>query len=84
MPNKRFLTEKDIEYLEERLKGVFVTKEEFEEYRSLLFNKLDEILKEVLTGRQEQTVIAHRVGKHTDQLDNHDQRITGLEKVTPL
>lgn len=46
MALKTFLTEKDIEALEKRLKEVFTTKEEFQQYRSDLFDKLDIILKE--------------------------------------
>jgi len=52
------LTASDIEYLENRFKETFPTKDEFSKFRDSLFNKLDIILKEVFAGREEQTVIS--------------------------
>ena len=40
----KYLTEKDVDFIEKRLKSAFVTKEEFVGYKSELFNKLDEII----------------------------------------
>ena len=40
----KYLTEEDITLLETRLKEVFVTKDEFTDYKSDLFDKLDEII----------------------------------------
>lgn len=68
MATIRYLTEKDIDYLEQRLRDVFATKEEFTEYRSELLVKLDEILTELKAGREEQTVLAHQVSVHEDRL----------------
>ncbi|KKQ97347.1 MAG: hypothetical protein UT24_C0012G0018 [Candidatus Woesebacteria bacterium GW2011_GWB1_39_12] len=42
---KQILTEKDLDLIEERLKDTFVTKEEFTEYKSEYFDKLDKIVK---------------------------------------
>lgn len=69
MASKTFLSEKDIQILEDRLKEIFATKEEFQKYRSDLFDKLDAILKEVQAGREEQTLIAHRVSDHEDRIE---------------
>ena len=69
MSPKTFLTEKDIEVLEQRFKEIFTTKEEFQKYRSDLFDKLDVILKEVLASREEQTLIAHRISDHEDRIE---------------
>lgn len=71
------LTESDIAYLEKRFKETFPTKYEFGKFKDDLFTKLDKILKEVVTGRQEQTVIS---AKNSD----HEDRITSLEEIHPL
>ena len=71
------ITEKDIDSIENRFRGIFVTKEEFTAYRSELMDKLDSILKEILTSRQEQTVLAH-------QVSNHEDRIIKLETKTGI
>lgn len=69
------LTEEDIKYLE----GTFITEEKFDRkiqsFKSDLIDKLDKILKEILTSREEQTILIHKV---TD----HEERITGLETAT--
>ncbi len=59
----RYLTEKDVDYLEERLKSAFVTKEEFIEYKSELFDKLDEIIKNTRDTNQEVELVENRVTK---------------------
>lgn len=69
MSSKTFLTEGDINLLEERLKEIFLTKEEFQKHRSELFDKLDSILKEVQASREEQTVIARRISGHEDRIE---------------
>ncbi len=74
MPNQGYLTEKDWEEIEQRLQEVFMTKEEFTQYRSDLMNKLDEILKEIITSREEQTIIG-------GQTSDHEDRIATLEKT---
>ncbi|KKS97750.1 MAG: hypothetical protein UV73_C0005G0027 [Candidatus Gottesmanbacteria bacterium GW2011_GWA2_43_14] len=58
MNKHKMLTASDIEYLENRFKETFPTKDEFSKFRDSLFNKLDIILKEVFAGREEQTVIS--------------------------
>jgi hypothetical protein len=72
MPTKRFLTENDVDYLEKRLSEVFVTKGEFTLYRSELMRKLDEILGEIKTNREEHTVLSH-------QVQGQEKRITSIE-----
>lgn len=39
------LTQEDLDEIEDRLKEVFVIKEDFTEYKSELFDKFDEIVK---------------------------------------
>ena len=77
MTDQKILTEKDLDYIESRLKDVFATKEDFEQYRSQIMDKLDSILKEILTSREEQTVLGHQVSGHED-------RITKLEHKQAL
>ena len=66
------LTQKDFDEMEE----IFVTKTEFSDYRSELMNKLDEILKEILASRQEQTVLAHQVSGHEDRIATLEKTVT--------
>lgn len=66
------LTQKDIDTLESNFKEVFATKEELQQMKSDLLDKLDQILKEILASREEQTILSHRVS-------NHEDRITKLE-----
>lgn len=63
MANKKHLTEKDVDYLELRFKGVFVTKEDFVEYKSELFEKLDEIIKNTRDTNEEVELVENRVSK---------------------
>ena len=59
----KFLTEKDIDYLEKRLRDTFITKEEFFKYKSELFEKLDEIIKNTRDSKEEVDLIENRVTK---------------------
>lgn len=65
----KFLTEQDIDYLEQRLREVFVTKEEFTQYKSELFNKLDEIIKNTRDTNQEVELVENRVTKIESNLN---------------
>lgn len=77
MKNHKMLTEADIDYLEQRLEEKFLTKDDFIKFKDDIFTKLDRILKEIVTSREEQTVIAHRVS-------NHEDKIEALEEIHPL
>lgn len=57
------ITHKDLDEIENRLKDTFITKEEFVEYKSELFNKLDKIVKNTETTRTEDQIIIKRVEK---------------------
>ena len=59
----KFLTEKDVDYLEQRLKEAFVTKEEFFGYKSDLFDKLGEIIKNTRDTSEEVELVENRVTK---------------------
>ena len=57
------LTIKDLDEIEERLQEVFITKEDFTEYKSQLFNKLDKIVKNTANTNTETELIVSRVAK---------------------
>ncbi len=62
------ITNTDIELL----KDTFATKEDLQQMKSDLLDKLDSVLKEILASREEETILSHRVSDHED-------RITKLE-----
>lgn len=76
MSKNKILSESDINYLEKRLKETFPTKEDFNNLKDSLFNKLDLILKEVVTSREKQTVLSAKSSDHED-------RIEALEEFHP-
>lgn len=55
------ITQKDLDEIENRLSEIFVTKGDFTEYKSELFNKLDEIVKNTSDTKQEIELIENRV-----------------------
>ena len=70
------LTQRDLDEIDNRLEETFVTKADFTNYRSELMNKLDEILKEILASRQEQTVLVHQVSGHEDRIATLEKTVT--------
>lgn len=62
------LTQKDLDEIESRLEDTFVTKDELQQVKSDLMDKLDSILKEILASREEQTLLVHQVSGHEDRL----------------
>lgn len=57
------LTQKDLDEIENTLEKTFVTKEDFTEYKSELFDKLDEIVGNTSNTNQEVELIENRVTK---------------------
>lgn len=55
------LTIKDIDKIEIRLKDTFATKEDFTDYKSVLFDKLDEIVKNTSDTKEETELVENRV-----------------------
>ena len=55
------ITQKDLDEIENRLSEIFVTKGDFTEYKSELFNKLDEIVKNTSDTKQEIELIENRI-----------------------
>jgi hypothetical protein len=62
--------------IDEKIK-ILPTREEF-------FNKMDEMMGEIKASREEQTLQVGSISDHSDQLEDHEERIYNLEKiVTP-
>lgn len=57
------ITQKDLDEIENRLSESFVTKEDFTGYKSELFDKLDEIVKNTSDTNQEIELVENRVTK---------------------
>ena len=62
------ITQKDLDNIEERLSDTFVTKKGFTEYKSELFDKLDEIVKNTADTNQEVELIENRVTKIEEKI----------------
>lgn len=62
------LTQSDVDEIENRLKETFVTKEDFVEYKSNLFNKLDQIVQNTSNTNTEVELLESRVSKTEDAL----------------
>lgn len=65
------LTQKDLDEIEHRLNETFVTKQDFFEYKSDLFDKLDKIVKNTSDTNQEIELIENRVSKIEANLKNN-------------
>ena len=69
------LTQKDFDQIEEVTRGV--VKEEIKNLptKDEFFSKMDEVVGELKTTREEQTTLSHRVS-------NHEGRLKSLEKIS--
>ena len=63
------ITIKKLDEIEERFKEVFATKEDLVSFKSDLVDKLDDILKEIVASREEETLLSHRVSNHEDRIE---------------
>lgn len=66
--------------LEEKLEEKFTEKLKYLPTKDELYEKLDALMGEVKTVREEQTLISKQLSRHSDELENHEDRITELEK----
>lgn len=62
------LTQNDLDEIENTLTNVFVTKDEFFEYKSELFDKLDKIVKNTSDTNTEVELFENRVAQIEKQL----------------
>ena len=83
---KQFATKDDLSKLEKRFQATFATKLELDNlkyeledkmthHRDDLMTKLDKILKEILTSRQEQKIMVHRISDNTKRLTSIETKL---------
>lgn len=79
------LTQKDFDQIEEIIDlkleeklneklGDLPSKDDF-------YEKMDEVMGEIKAMREEQTLIGNKLSDHSDQLEDHEQRISRFEKT---
>lgn len=71
------LTQKDLNEIENLIKQILSDKIRFLPTKDEFFSKMDEIMQELKTIREEQTVI---IG-NKDQIEDHETRIGKIETV---
>ena len=89
MPTQKSnLNDSDVELILNRLLLVLPTKKEIEGMEKRLakkydrvINQVDKVMGELTKKRDEQEILAQHSKDHTDQLDDHEERITSLESV---
>lgn len=57
--------------------------EKFKSFEDKLFNRLDEVMSELETIREEQTIGFHQFKELEKKVDKHEERITRLESSHP-
>lgn len=78
------LTQDDIKIIEN------IVEEKLGEKTSLLptkqefFGKMDEVMGELKAIREEHALQGHTVSNHTDQLEDHEERLKKVEKRVPV
>lgn len=77
---KSFLENKLVELKKEILVKV---DENARNYRDQILTKLDGVMGELQTMREENTVGTYQISELREKVDNHDKRIASLEKIQP-
>lgn len=72
---KKFVTKFDLQGVEERID------ESGRKHRDEILTKLDGVMGEVQTMREENTVGTHQIAEVRERVDNHEERITHFEKA---
>ena len=85
-------TKKDLQGVEEKLRFEIKTSadeilvkvdENAKKYRDQILTKLDGVMGELQTMREENTVGTCQISGLRERVDNHDRRIASLEKIQP-
>lgn len=81
-------TKGDLELLEKSLRGELLRLEErvegnAKQYRDEILTKLDGVMGELKTIREETSIGAHQVFDLQEQVDGHEKRIIRLEELQP-
>ncbi len=74
------LTQKDIEEIERILDKKFDEKFKFLPTKDEFFDRMDKLSGEIKAMREESTIHTGSHSHITDQLENHDQRLSKVEK----
>lgn len=74
------LTQKDLDEIEKILSEQIGEKTKFLPTKDDFYNKMDEMMIELKTIREEQSLITGKSAEHTDTLEDHETRITKLEQ----
>lgn len=69
--------------LEEKLEEKFNERMKFLPTKDEFYTRMDEVMGELKAIREEQALITGRVSTHSDQLENHETRISKLEQTSP-
>jgi len=70
------LSQQDKQYIEDK----FLTRDEFHSFKDEILTRFDKIMFELKAIREEQIVGSYRRIENFDLLENHESRITILEK----
>ena len=62
------ITQNDLDEIENRLSDTFITKGDFSEYKSELFDRLDQIVKNTADTNTEVELVENRVSKIEEKL----------------
>ena len=74
------LTQKDLEEIKQLLDKEFDKRLKFLPTREEFYAKTDEVMGELKTIREQQELITGRVSIHSDQLEDHETRLSKLEQ----
>jgi ribosome assembly protein YihI (activator of Der GTPase) len=90
---KKLATKEELSRLEERLRfEIRLSAQELEErldeksrqYRDQILNTMNDFLEEIKASRDERVVMGAQVSRNSKKLENHEKRITTLEKHTAV
>lgn len=78
------LTQKDIEEIKSIVREEIVQKTRLLPTRDEFFTKMDEVMGELKAIREEHAIQSDILSGHTDQIEEHEERIAHLEKPATL
>ena len=78
--NERMLTQADLNEVRSIVQEE--VKSQLTDFRSDMITHLDAILKVTTDTQQELAAANHKVIEHSDQLENHEERLTDIESLT--
>ena len=76
------LTKSDLKAIQELFNDFAISLKQ--EIKDQIITRLDKVIGELKTIRDEQTVMAGKQSEHTDSLEDHETRIGKIEEVIKL